>query len=110
MADYKDEAGKDNEDLDRDVHKLILDRINNARRPEDLDDLELEEAESKEPRIARSLLDQRNVLGPFGFTHIKQLEAIKGVNRRRGLSSSRALSLAASTASLALFRLAAGES
>jgi hypothetical protein len=35
---------------------------------------------------------------------------IKGINRRRGLNLSRALSLAASTASLDFFRLAAGES
>jgi hypothetical protein len=36
--------------------------------------------------------------------------AIKGVDRRRGLNASRLLSLAVSTATLALFRLAAGES
>jgi hypothetical protein len=80
--DHKDDVGKEFEHLDRDVHKLILERINSARRPEDLHDLELDEPESKEPRMARALLEQRNLLGPFGFTHLKQLEVIKGFNRR----------------------------
>jgi hypothetical protein len=80
--DDNDDVGKEFEHLDRDVHRLILDRVNAARRPEDLVDLELDEPESEEPRIARSLLEQRDLLGPFGFTHIKQLEAIKGFNRK----------------------------
>jgi hypothetical protein len=82
MAESKDDAGKEFETLDRDVHRVILDRINAARRPEDLEDLELEEGEKKEPAIARSFLEQRDLLGPFGFTHIKQFEAIRGFNRR----------------------------
>jgi Galactose oxidase-like, Early set domain len=80
--DHKDDVGKEFERLDRDVHRLILERINSARRPEDLRDLELDEPESKEPRIARSLLEHRNLLGPFGFTHLKELEVIRGINRK----------------------------
>jgi hypothetical protein len=83
MADKDhDDHGKDFERLDRDVHRHILERLNTARRPEDLQDLEFDEPENKEPRIARSLLDQRDSVGPFGFTHLKQLEAIKGINRK----------------------------
>jgi len=77
-----DDVGKEFERLDRDVHRQILDRLNAARRPEDLQDLELDEPDSKEPRIARSLLEQRDLLGPFGFTHLKQLEVIRGINRK----------------------------
>jgi hypothetical protein len=83
MAEKRDDdPGEEFEQLDRDVHRVVLDRINAARRPEDLEDLELDEPESKEPRHGRSLLDERNRLGPFGFTHIKQLLAIKGFDRK----------------------------
>ena len=83
MAEEDNEDfGKEFERLDRDVHRHILERLNDARRPEDLQDLELDQPESKEPQITRSLLEHRDALGPFGFTHLKQLEAIKGIDRR----------------------------
>ena len=82
MADDREDFGEDFERLDRDIHRQILERLNAARRPEDLQDLGLDEPEGKELRIARSLLQQRNVLGPFGFTHLKQLGVVKGIDRK----------------------------
>ena len=79
--DHED-FGKDFERLDRDVHRNILERLNDARRPEDLQDLELDEPDSKDPQIARSLLQHRDALSPFGFRHLKQVEAIAGIDRR----------------------------
>src|SRR5262245_16223185 len=83
MAD-KDEgdSGRQPEGLDRDVHRHILERLNAARRAEDLQDLGLDAPDSKEPQVARAVLNQRDALGPFGFTSLKQLEDIRGINRK----------------------------
>ncbi len=76
---YIEEAS---ESLDRDVHRRILDRLNNARRPEDLEDLELDDPEDKEANVARSILKHRDGFGPFGFAHLNDLVELKDFNRR----------------------------
>ncbi len=73
---------KEIERLDRDVHRRILDRLNAARRAKDLADIGLDDPDRKEPQVARAILQHRDTLGPFGFTHLRQLIAIKAIDRR----------------------------
>ena len=47
MADDREDFGEDFERLDRDIHRQILERLNAARRPEDLQDLGLDEPKAR---------------------------------------------------------------
>lgn len=70
------------EELDRDVHQRILERLNLARRPDDLADLVFDEEGDKGRKIAEAILKQRDRFSPFGFTHLEQLNGVRILEKR----------------------------
>jgi hypothetical protein len=66
------------EEIDADVHRRILDELNAARRPEDLDAL-VGGPEGR--KLAAALLESRRRAGAFGFRDLRELVGIPGLRR-----------------------------
>ncbi len=81
MAERDDKANEFAR-LDRDVHRRILERLNAARRPDDLADLELDGEGDTGTKTAKAILKHRDALGPFGFTNLNQLTGVREINRK----------------------------